>query len=392
MATGTQATGTQTTTTAPSQYIQDLLTREGSGLFPQLSQALESPYQQYGGPRVAGFSQDQLDAFQRARQSVGSTEQQEANAQNLLGQSYQALTQGGQQAQNLLNQSVGPSTDWMTRALGQSEQMAQQGNPLFGQAQNLIEQSTQGPTQAGLQPYMDPFQSSVIDTTMGELNRQDAIAQQGRNANAVASGAFGGGRQGVVEAEAGRNLSDVKARTLAQLNSQNFGQAMNTFQNQQQMQGQAGQALEGLGRSQFGAQQGALGQVMGGAQGLSDIYGGAAGQQAGLTGQQAGGLGDIARQQLGVGSYMREQDMADINNLYQMGQRQQAQQQAGIDVGYQDFLQQRQYEDPRSRVAFMSDIIRGAPSGSQTMSQTYTPPPSPLQTIAGLAPLAMAFI
>lgn len=386
------ATGTQYTQTQPSPYIQELLTREGSGLFPQLSDALEAPYRRYRGPRVAGFSNDQLQAMQQARDSVGATDVQEQRATDLMNQSQQALTGGGQQAQALLDQSVDAGTDWMSKALGQTEQMAQQGNPLFSQAQGLMEQSAQGPTSAGLQQYMDPFQQSVIDTTMGELNRQNSIAQQGRNAQAVGAGAFGGGRHGVLEAEAGRNLQDVQARTLAQLNSQNFGQAMNTFQNQQQMQGQAGQALGNLGQSQFGARSGALGQMMSGGQGLSSIYGGAAGQQAGLAGQQASGLGDLARQQLGLGSFVREQDIADINNLYSMGQRQQAQQQAGLDVGYQDFLRQRQYEDPRAKVSFMSDIIRGAPSGSQTMSQTYTPPPSPLQTIAGLAPLAMAFI
>lgn len=377
------ATGSQFSSTQPSQYIQDLLTREGSGLFPQLSKSLEAPFQQYGGPRVAGFSQDQLNAMQQARESVGATDAQEQSAEQLLAQSQQALTGGGQQAQGLLDQSVSAGSDWMTRALGQTEQMAQQGNPLFGQAQNMISQSAQGPTSAGLQQYMDPFQQSVIDTTMSELNRQNDIAGQGRNAQAVGAGAFGGGRHGVMEAEAGRNMADVQARTLAQLNSQNFGQALNTFQNQQQMQGQAGQALGNLGQSQFGARSNALGQMMSGGQGLSSIFGGAAGQQAGLAGQQAGGLGDLARQQLGLGSFVREQDMADINNLMTVGQQQQGQQQLGFDTKYQDFLQRRQYEDPRAKVAFMSDIIRGAPSGSQTMSQTYTPPPSMLQQLAG---------
>ena len=383
---------TQYTQTQPSQYVQDLLTRPGSGLFPQLSDSLNAQYQQYNGPRVAGFSGDQLNAMQQVRDAQGLTDPQQQQAQDLMAQSQQALTGGGQQAQGLLDQSVGAGSNWLTQALNQSQQMAGQGNPLFGQSQDLINQSAQGPTMAGLQQYMDPYQQSVIDTTMSELNRQNDIAQQGRNANAVAAGAFGGSRQGVAEAEAGRNLADVKARTLAQLNSQNFGQASNTFQNQQQIQGQAGQALGSLGGQQFGAQQNALSQMMNGGQGLSSIYGGAAGQQAGLAGQQASGLGDLARQQLGLGSFNREQSMADINNLFNMGQAQQQQQQAGMDTAYNNFQQQQQYNDPRAKVSFMSDIIRGAPSGSQSMSQTYTPPPSMLQTIAGLAPLAAAFI
>jgi len=378
--------------TQPSQYIQDLLTREGSGLFPQLSAALESPYQAYGGPRVAGFSQDQLNAFNLARQSVGATDPQEQQATGLLSDALGTLQEGGAQTQDLINQSVSSGSDWLTKALSNAESLAGQGNPLLGEASNLVRSSAQGPTEAGLAQYMDPYQNQVIDATMSELNRQDQIAQQGRNASAVSAGAFGGGRQGVMEAEAGRNLADVKARTLAQLNSQNYGQALNTFQNQQQMQGNAGQALSGMGAQDVGLRQGGISQMFQGGGALSDIFGSGASLQAGLTGQQAGGMGDLATKNLGLGSFIREQDIKDISNLYNMGQRQQSQQQAGLDVAYQDFLDRRAYEDPRSEVAFMSDIIRGAPAGSQTMSQTYQDPMSPLQAIAGIAPLAAAFI
>lgn len=375
---------TQITNSNPSQYIQDMLTREGSGLFPQLSDSLDAQYRQYSGPRVAGFSADQLRAMEMARQGVGATEGQEQTASDLFAQSQQALTQGGAQAQDYLNQSVGAGTDWMNQALNRTSTMADQGNPLFSQAQGLMEQSAQGPTAAGLQQYMDPYQQSVIDTTMSELQRQDSIARQGRSAQAAGAGAFGGSRHGVMEAEAGRNLADVQARTLAQLNSANYGQALNTFQNQQQMQGQAGQSLGNLGQAQFGAQSDAIRQMMAGGSSLSDILSGAAGTQAGLAGQQASGLGDLGRQQLGLGSFIREQDMADINNLFNMGSAQQAQRQAGMDVGYENFMRERAYEDPRAKVSFMSDIIRGAPSGSQTMTQTYTPPPSMIQQLAGL--------
>lgn len=374
------------------QYIQDLLTREGTGLFPQLSESLESQYVPYSGPRVAGFSSDQLAAFDRVRNMAGATEGAEQQAGQLLDQAQQSLTQGTAQTQDLINQSVTQGQNWLTDALGMAQTQAQQGNPLMGQAQDLITQSTQGPTSEGIQQYLNPYQDQVIDTTMSELRRQDDIARQGRNAQAVSSGAFGGSRQGVQEAEAGRNLADVQARTLAQLNSENFGQAMNTFQNQQRLQGQAGGQLGSLGANQAQLQQAGIGQLMQGGGALSDLFSGAAGQQAGLTGQQAAGYGDLARQELGLGSFGREMDISDINNLFRMGSAQQQQQQAGLDVGYQDFLQERQYEDPRQKVAFMSDIIRGAPSGSQTISQTYQDPQSPMQILAGLAPLAAAFI
>lgn len=379
-------------TTQPGQYIQDLLTREETGLFPQLSASLDSPYQQYAGPRVAGFTQDQLDAFGKARASVGATDPNEARASQLLDESYAALTGGGEQAQQLLQQSMGAGNDWLTKALGSAETLTSQGNPLMSEAKNLIMGSAVGPTGEDIGRYMDPFQSNVIDTTMAELNRQFDIDRQGRDAAAVNAGAFGGGRHGVMEAEAGRNMADVKARTLAQLMSSNYGQALNAAQQEKQMQGQAGSLATALGSSDANVRENAIRSMMTGGGSLSDIFLRGSGQQAGLAGQQAGGIGDLATKELGLGSFVREQDMADIQNLYNMGQRQQGQDQAVLDVGFQDFLSQRAYEDPRAKVQFMSDIIRGAPSGSQTMSQTYQDPMSPLQAIAGIAPLAMAFI
>lgn len=379
------------TTSNPSQYIQELLTKPEIGLFPQLNDALSQEYQQYNGPRVAGFSSDQLEAFDLARQSVGATDPNEQRAGQLMDLSLSELMAGGDRTQSLIDKSTGAS-DYITRALGNAEMMQSQGNPLLSEALDLTRQSVMGPTRENIQQYMDPFQSSVIDATMSELNRQDDIAQQGRNAAAVNAGAFGGSRQGVMEAEAGRNLADVKARTLANLNSQNFGQAMNTFQNQQQMQRAGGNQLAGMGAQDVGLRQNMLQQIMSGGTTLSDIYGGAASQQGGLTSQLAGGTGDLATKELGLGSFIREQDIKDITNLFNMGQRQQQQQQAGIDTAYQDFVNERQYEDPRARVAFMSDIIRGAPSGSQSMSRTYQDPMSPLQTMAGIAPLVAAFV
>lgn len=383
---------TTSTNTLPPQYIQDLLTQEGTGLFPQLSSALDAEYQRYRGPRVAGFTPDQQRAFQLARESVGATQPQEQAAQQLLEQSLNELMSGTGAAQDYVTQSVTAGNDWLTQALNQAQGLSQQGNPLFGDAQSLIQQSTVGPTSAGLQPFMDPYQQSVIDATMQELDRQDSIAKQSRDANMVAQGAFGGSRQAVIDAEAGRNLSDVKARTLAQLNSQNYGQALNAFQNQQGRLGQAGGQLGSLGQSQLAGQMQGINQMLAGGANLSDILMGAAGTQAGIAGQRAGSTSDLAAKNLGLGSFIREQDIADISNLSNIGSQQQQLGQTGLDVAYQNYLDERAYEDPRSKVAFMSDIIRGAPSGSQSMSTTYQDPMTPLQTIMGLAPLAMAFL
>jgi hypothetical protein len=48
---------------------------------------------------------------------------------------------------------------------------------------------------------MSPYQQEVIDTTLAEMDRQAAIQRQGIGQQAITSGAFGGGREGVQMAE-----------------------------------------------------------------------------------------------------------------------------------------------------------------------------------------------
>ena len=46
-------------------------------------------------------------------------------------------------------------------------------------------------------PFMSPYQQEVIDTTLSEFDRQQAIADTARRDAAIRVGAFGGGREGV---------------------------------------------------------------------------------------------------------------------------------------------------------------------------------------------------
>lgn len=76
------------------------------------------------------------------------------------------------------------------------------------------------------------------------------------------------------------------------------------------------------------------------------------------------------------------QDVA-INQLQnQYGGQQQQQAQKGLDIGYQDFLNQQNY--PYKQLGFMSDMLRGLPLGQQSTQQVYQPPPSTLATLGGL--------
>jgi hypothetical protein len=56
--------------------------------------------------------------------------------------------------------------------------------------------------------------------------------------------------------------------------------------------------------------------------------------------------------------------------------------QKGLDTAYQDFQNQQNY--PYKQLGFMSDLLRGTPTGSSSVTQMYQPAPSALQTVGSL--------
>ena len=102
--------------------------------------------------------------------------------------------------------------------------------------------------------FMSPYQQEVIDTTLAEFDRQQTIADTARRDRAIQAGAYGGGREGVLAAEAARGAAQSRAGLQAQLLAQGFQnaqaaaaadlaarQGLGTYQTQL---GQAGQAQQ----------------------------------------------------------------------------------------------------------------------------------------------------
>ena len=104
--------------------------------------------------------------------------------------------------------------------------------------------------------FMSPYQQEVIDTTLAEFDRQQAIADTALRDRAIQAGAFGGGREGVMAAEAARGAATNRANLQAQLLAQGFQQA-------QAAAAADLQAEQGLGtyQSQLGQQQQAVQQA-----------------------------------------------------------------------------------------------------------------------------------
>lgn len=76
---------------------------------------------------------------------------------------------------------------------------------------------------AGISNYMNPYISNVVDNTVNTMNRGRQMAMQDIGDRAISSGAFGGARHGVAEAETNRNFFE----TVGNVADQGFANAFN---------------------------------------------------------------------------------------------------------------------------------------------------------------------
>jgi len=76
---------------------------------------------------------------------------------------------------------------------------------------------------AGVSNYMNPYVSNVVDNTVDTMNRGRQMAMQDIGDQAISSGAFGGARHGVAEAETNRNFFE----TVGNVADQGFANAFN---------------------------------------------------------------------------------------------------------------------------------------------------------------------
>ena len=193
--------------------------------------------------------------------------------------------------------------------------------------------ATLGQGVAALQPgayqqYMNPYVDQVVDQSLSDLQRQADMERQRIGSSAVSSGAFGGSRQAVAEQELQRNTADAFARQSGQLRAQAFESAQDR------------------------AQQGA------------ELF------------------GKLGLQQAAMGESAQAAQARDVGILSQLGGQEQAQQQAEIDAQRATALE-RQFE-PYQRIGFMSDIFRGVPSTTSTLTSSTTPSPSIVSQLGGL--------
>jgi len=260
------------------------------------------------------------------------------------------------------NMGTSPQLDTASGLAGLAGQraMGSQYDPTQFNAQQV---GTQDYTGQNVSQYMNPYMQSVVDIQQREAQRQADIAGTQRAGQAVRSGAFGGSRAGIMEAEAARNLATQKGDIQAQGQNAAFQNAQQQFNTQQQRDLQAQLANQGAGlqAQQMGEQ--------------SRQYGAGYGMQGLQTGLQAAGqLGQLGQTQYG-------QQLGNINLQNQMGAQQQAQQQGILNQQIQNYAMAQQY--PQQQLAFMSNMLRGLPMQSTTTNM-YQAAPSNVSQLAGL--------
>jgi len=181
------------------------------------------------------------------------------------------------------NQATGLTGMGGMGALGTAQQAQGMGSDYLGATSNVYNPKTGGyDASNAVGAFMSPYMQNVVDVQNEAAKRQADIARNQRNAQATRSGAFGGSRQAIENAEANRALQSMMNNNQLQgqqaayqgaLQNMQYGaglglQGLNTAQQGYGMEGQAGASLAGIGGQQLAAQQGILGlqQQVGGQQ------------------------------------------------------------------------------------------------------------------------------
>jgi hypothetical protein len=262
----------------------------------------------------------------------------------------QAAFQTSQQAATAYQPQLQAAKQTATQAGGLSTIGAAQ--PYFSQAGKTLPST--------IQDYMNPYQKNVIETMGSEAQRQlqekilPAIGDQFTRA-----GQFGSTRQQEI---AQRGVRDVASDLEA-----NIGKQL------------------------------AAGYTTAGTQAQADLQRMASiGQAAGqLTGTEEANKAALAGVQAGLGQKEQALGLTGAAAQEAVGSQQQALNQKNLDLAYQDFQQQRDY--PQQQIGFLSNVVRGLPSGGGTSSgattslgNTYSASPLASLASAGLSAAALS--
>ena len=293
-------------------------------------------------------------------------EWQRPHMESLYGQA-QALTDINRNPyQNYSGERVAGFSPQQTQAFNQLQGMQVPGqttdasNITYNAAQQAGNYQNYGPQQfqtqqannpALMQSYMNPYIQTALDPTLQLMQQNAGINQRNLSQQAQRAGAFGGYRQGIQQAVQAGQDSLAQGNVIGNMYNTGYGQASQNMQTD---------AARKLAADQAGEQSRQFGANLG----LSGL-------QTQLQG--AGQLGQLGQSQLN--------QQLGLNQAQQLaGAQQQQNVQQGLDVGYQNFLDQQNWA--YKNLGFLSEIL-GRPMANSTQSM-YSAPPSTSQNLLGL--------
>lgn len=380
-------TNTVTSNTAPPPQFQNALAAVGN----QAQQVAQTPYQQYPGQLQAALSPDQLSAIN--------------SIQGLQGAANPYINAAAQEIGNSTAQLAPTIMPWDNRATSlfdtaAAAPLSQTVEPGIANANSMFNQSARQltPTQfsAGqIGQYESPYTQQVVNATQAEFNNQNRQQQQAVEGNAISQGAFGGDREAVAQGITAGQQQLAQAPVIANLKNQGYAQALQEFNQQQQVGLGAQQATQQL---QQGAGQGILaasGQGLTAAQqqaqnalaagqgftGVGSQVLGAQEANAWLNSQAGYGLANLGNEALNSG-------LTAANAQLGVGGLEQQQAQQGLNIPYEQFIQQQAY--PFQTTAWGSGIAGQLANAAGGTASTTSPGPSPISQIAGLGITGLA--
>ena len=187
-------TTTEKTQSQQVNQIPQWVTNAGEQNYAFAQDVASRPLQQYQGKMVADISPQTQQAWDLSASSGN------------VGQDQYGASQAG-----YLN------------SLGQKPMsVTNPGNANMIQAGQL--------SNTNLDPYMNPYTKSVIDTTMPIYQQNLGLSQNANQNAANSANAFGGSRQGVQQGVTQAQGAQGMAQMAQQLNAANFGQAQSAAQ------------------------------------------------------------------------------------------------------------------------------------------------------------------
>ena len=285
-----------------------------------------------------------------------AAQQNYAFAQNVAQQPLQQY-----QGQMVANPGGQMQQAWNTAAAGGNAGQDQYNGAqagYLGVMGQTPQQVTPGQlSSTNLQPYMNPYTSSVINSTLPIMQQNLALSQNQQANQAASSNAFGGSRQGVQAGVTQAQGAQGMAQMAAQLNQANFGQAQTA----------AGQDIATNLQGQLANQS-------------------AQQNQAGLNLQAASGLSTL-------GNAAQANQIKNFGEQVTAGSLEQQQAQNQINAQMQKFQQAWAY--PGQQLGVLQSALGMTPYGQATQGQstttTQSSPDYAMAALGGLQSLGSLF-